>query len=38
MQNLMTREELDALAHPLEAALATAGAHCELRSNSSYKQ
>src|SRR5579884_2493789 len=31
MQKLMPQAELDALAAPLEAALATSGAHCELR-------
>ena len=31
MQNLMSADELRALAEPLEAALATSGAHCELR-------
>ena len=31
MQKLMSRAELDALAQPLEAALGTSGAQCELR-------
>jgi hemerythrin-like domain-containing protein len=31
MQKLMPADELHVLAQPLEAALATAGAHCELR-------
>lgn len=31
MQAVMSPEELQALAGPLEAALATTGAHCELR-------
>lgn len=38
MQKLMSREELLALAQPLEAALGTSGAQCELRPNSSHKQ
>ena len=32
MQKLMSADELHALAQPLEAALATSGAQCELRS------
>jgi hemerythrin-like domain-containing protein len=38
MQKLMSSDELRALAPPLDAALATSGAQCELRPNSSYKQ